>query len=98
MSLGGVLSPMVVQRKTSGSGIRADSEGLWHMLSCAKATRVGTALAELAVRWQHKLGDWRRRDCERMELHRMSDRELRDIGVTRADIWEESRKLFWRRR
>jgi len=97
MSLGGVPSPVAARRKTSGSGIRADPEGFERMLSSAKIHRVGHALSELAVRWRHKLGEWRRRDRERMELRRMSDRELRDFGVTRADIWEESHKPFWRR-
>jgi len=66
------------------------------VLSNAKINRVGPAVSALAVEWRHTLDDWRRRDRERMELRRMSDRELRDIGVTRADIWEEANKPFWR--
>ena len=40
--------------------------------------------------------DWRRRIRSRAELLRFSDRQLRDIGVTRADVAREHAKPFWR--
>ncbi len=39
---------------------------------------------------------WRDRARQRAELARMSDREIRDIGVSRAEVWREVRKPFWR--
>lgn len=49
------------------------------------------AAAVLAI-----LADWRRRRRGRAELNRMSDRELRDIGLTRAEAAREAATPFWR--
>ena len=38
------------------------------------------------------LRKWR----ERAELARLDDRMLRDIGITRGDVWGEINKPFWR--
>ena len=32
----------------------------------------------------------------RLSLQRLDDRMLKDIGVTRADVFAETRKSFWR--
>ena len=40
---------------------------------------------------------WRRRSRERAQLATLDDRMLRDIGVSRADIWDEIHKPFWRK-
>jgi uncharacterized protein YjiS (DUF1127 family) len=42
------------------------------------------------------LREWRRRSRDRAELARFDERMLRDIGVTRADVWREINKPFWR--
>src|SRR5262249_55371779 len=42
------------------------------------------------------VGTWRRRVGGRRELALMSDRSLRDIGITRYDAFQEIRKPFWR--
>ncbi len=39
---------------------------------------------------------WRRRARGRAALAQMSDRDLLDIGITRADVARESAKPFWR--
>jgi uncharacterized protein YjiS (DUF1127 family) len=39
---------------------------------------------------------WRRRARGRQELAALSDRCLRDIGLTRYDALREVRKPFWR--
>ena len=39
---------------------------------------------------------WRDRARQRMELARLDDRLLRDIGVPRADAARELGKPFWR--
>jgi uncharacterized protein YjiS (DUF1127 family) len=41
------------------------------------------------------LGTWRR-SRERVELVALTDRELRDIGLTRCDALFDSTKWFWR--
>jgi len=39
---------------------------------------------------------WSTRISDRRELANMSDRLLKDIGLTRADVYEEIKKPFWR--
>jgi len=41
-------------------------------------------------------GAWRRRVRERRALAEFTDRDLRDIGVTRVDVQNELAKPFWR--
>lgn len=43
-----------------------------------------------------EVGEWRRRLRDRRTLAAMSDRSLRDIGLTRYDADWEARKPFWR--
>ena len=38
---------------------------------------------------------WQERAQQRHQLHQMSERELRDIGLSRADIEGECSKPFW---
>ncbi len=40
--------------------------------------------------------EWRDRARERHALAQLDDRMLRDIGVSRADVYCEYRKPFWR--
>jgi uncharacterized protein YjiS (DUF1127 family) len=42
------------------------------------------------------LGLWRRRVREREQLARLSERDLRDIGVARGTLYDELHKPFWR--
>ena len=39
---------------------------------------------------------WFDRARQRRQLGELSDQMLRDIGLTRADVWAESSKPFWR--
>ena len=41
--------------------------------------------------------EWRRRARSRAELAALDDRTLRDLGLTRADLWAEIDKPFWRK-
>lgn len=65
----------------------------------AKSTVLLIAQSTLSVitRLTGKLRTWRRRQQERAEFARMSHTELRDIGVSSADRWEEISKPFWRK-
>jgi uncharacterized protein YjiS (DUF1127 family) len=42
------------------------------------------------------LREWRRRKNGRLELARLDERMLRDIGLTRSDAEYEINKPFWR--
>ena len=49
------------------------------------------------VRWAISLvGTWRLRMRDRRELALMSEKSLRDLGLTRYDALQEIRKPFWR--
>ena len=47
-------------------------------------------------RVREALREWRRRANGRLELARLDDRMLRDIGLTRFDAEYEINKPFWR--
>ncbi|MBV8534125.1 MAG: DUF1127 domain-containing protein [Alphaproteobacteria bacterium] len=49
-------------------------------------------LAALAMR----LWVYRQNHRERAQLRALSDRELRDIGISRCDALQEAKKPFWR--
>jgi len=49
----------------------------------------------LALRLVHSFAAWRRRARSRTQLARLSERELRDIGLTPADAARECAKPFW---
>lgn len=42
-----------------------------------------------------KLLEWQNRASERRRLAGLEDRLLTDMGLDRADAWQESRKPFW---
>ena len=49
-------------------------------------------------RWnhvKHQFIQWRRRVRSRGELCNLSDRTLRDIGISRCDVQREAAKPFW---
>lgn len=65
------------------------------------------ALHRMNRLWLHRLADriggmrrtlqaWRERAHGRAQLARMSEVELRDIGLSRTDAWYETNKPFWR--
>jgi len=50
------------------------------------------------LHWQHvkkAIAEWRRRARSRNELMNLSDRQLRDIGMSQGDASCESAKPFW---
>ncbi len=53
---------------------------------------LGGSLAELG----RQLRTWRNRSRERIELAHMTDLDLSDIGLSRADAEIEAGKPFWR--
>jgi uncharacterized protein YjiS (DUF1127 family) len=57
--------------------------------------RTGVLLHVLA-RIGSEVGEWRPRLRDRRALATMSDRSLRDIGLTRYDADWEAKKPFWR--
>ena len=50
----------------------------------------------LVTRLRRLVQLWGRRIRDRKELAHLDERELRDIGMTRAALYDELRKPFWR--
>ncbi len=60
------------------------------------AARRHDTFGSLARRVARMIAIWQRRVRERHQLGTMTDRELRDVGITRFDADELARKPFWR--
>src|SRR5580704_6682595 len=54
-------------------------------------------LRDAVIRIHTRLSEWRRLSRSRADLARLDDRMLRDIGVTRVEVWREINKPFWRK-
>ena len=85
------------RRLTTGSNLslptsrypeRIPGESLWRAFSHALSGFLSVARAALR--------EWYRRKNSRLELARLDERMLRDIGLTRLDAEYEINKPFWR--
>jgi uncharacterized protein YjiS (DUF1127 family) len=56
---------------------------------------VAPAALEARSGWRALVREWWRRSRTRREITELSERQLRDIGLTRFDAGVESRKHFW---
>ena len=74
-------------------------------LTTARATRRSDASSRARPRWSWARGlrqavdlllIWQKRARDRRQLQSLSDNMLRDIGLTRADVFAEAAKPFWR--
>lgn len=54
-----------------------------------------------AITWRRvvlaRLDEWQLRSAGRRELLNLTERDLRDIGITRSDAQVEANKPFWER-
>jgi uncharacterized protein YjiS (DUF1127 family) len=66
------------------------------MASATDTNRIDIVLPQLMLSVQRKLGEWQHRARGRARLQQMSELELLDIGLTRAEAWAEFRKPMWR--
>ena len=76
-------------RATSCCPDRISQETQWH----ASPRRLSGSLRGVGA----TLREWRRRKNGRLELARLDERMLRNIGLTRSDVDYESNKPFWRK-
>jgi uncharacterized protein YjiS (DUF1127 family) len=74
---------------TTGPLPRTTPQGVWRRAA-------GPSLRHVLSVVRKMLQQWGRRRRERAELARLDDRMLRDIGITRGDVWQEINKPFWR--
>jgi uncharacterized protein YjiS (DUF1127 family) len=61
-----------------------------------RSAAASTRASSIFSRAVETLRSWRTRARERAELAALDDRVLRDIGLTRSDVYREYRKPFWR--
>jgi len=59
------------------------------------AKALTTALGEWSLGIINTLLTWQQRADERRHLSEIDDRLLKDMGLSRADAFNESRKPFW---
>lgn len=64
---------------------------LWNAMDGVRC-RLRTVLLPVAT----TLSLWAERERSRRELEELSEYTLRDIGLTRADVWREATKPWWR--
>ena len=64
----------------------------YHPSSRAVDAKNGSLLERAAA----TLRLWRKRIHEKRALDRLDDRDLHDFGATRADVYAELRRPFWR--
>ncbi len=55
----------------------------------------GRALRRVILQIITTLGVWQERARQRQALRELDDRMLRDIGLTRSDVYREISKPFW---
>ena len=58
--------------------------------------RARNAAIEALIALFDRLADWQQLARQRRELRQLSERELKDIGLSRADVEREAAKPFWR--
>ena len=56
-----------------------------------------TAVEAFMKNGKETLGKWVKRSRGRADLAKMNDRMLADIGLTRADVYQETGKHFWQK-
>jgi uncharacterized protein YjiS (DUF1127 family) len=59
-------------------------------------TGILASLGKVAVRAVDTLLQWQQRSMERHHLSALNDHLLKDVGLSRADVAQESGKPFWR--
>lgn len=61
--------------------------------------RVGPAPGSSVVGWLRRawrqLRRWQQLAAERRQLASLSDAALHDMGITRADVYQEAERPFW---
>jgi uncharacterized protein YjiS (DUF1127 family) len=72
-----------------------ESHTRWAIVAAARRD-FRRRLRAIGQRVATTLAVWAARKSSRRELAEMSDYELRDVGLTRADVWREVSKPFWR--
>ncbi|HWA44520.1 MAG TPA: DUF1127 domain-containing protein [Hypericibacter adhaerens] len=60
------------------------------------ASRSQVAVVPVLMRTLESVYHWWTRTSERQTLANLDERTLRDIGISKADVYREALKPFWR--
>jgi len=60
------------------------------------ARQAALGLSACSIRATDAVQQWRERGRQRRALQNLNDDMLKDIGVSRCDVYRESSKGFWR--
>jgi uncharacterized protein YjiS (DUF1127 family) len=67
-----------------------------HRVPRSTVTRTAQPLLQAGRTLSARLAEWLDRRQQRRALLQLNDQLLKDIGLSRADAWQEARKPFWR--
>lgn len=56
---------------------------------------IATSILHLPANVLTLFGDWQHRASQRTHLRDLDDRLLKDMGLTRTDVFREASKPFW---
>lgn len=65
-------------------------------VSRANVSAEAKEIPPLGERVMEAVREWRRRSRSRRELLMLSERDLRDVRLTRCDVMSEAHKPFWK--
>jgi uncharacterized protein YjiS (DUF1127 family) len=60
------------------------------------ARQAAIGLTQCSIHATDAVQRWRERDRQRRALQNLNDDMLKDIGLSRCDVYRESSKEFWR--
>lgn len=73
------------------NGLALRTMGVGELAARVHATLARALLSVVVTAWA-----WRERARQRRDLLALTPREVRDVGLSRADVEREGRKPFWR--
>ena len=66
------------------------------MSTCTHETMINNHGSGIFAQFGETLRLWRKRQRDRRELTRWSERDLHDVGLSWSDVVREAEKPFWR--
>jgi uncharacterized protein YjiS (DUF1127 family) len=93
----GLVNPAALDKRLTDADSAAPLLAAEHFAARRRRARALRVVARRTVRRVTRLLRlWRRRIAESDELWTMSDRQLRDIGISRYDAEHAAKKAFWK--
>jgi uncharacterized protein YjiS (DUF1127 family) len=78
-----------LKNETPSTAIVLSRRRAWRLLQTVRCRTALSTILSVVL-------EWHERSRSRRMLETLDDHQLRDVGLSRADVWRESRKPFWR--